>query len=123
MAPAPGMVGVEVGAVVGVAALDTIGTVAGGSVDEALTTGSADVVLTAGSADGALRTVRLEASMVAQAAFTEAVFMAEAVDSTVEAEVDSTVEAEVDSTAAVEVDFTVAAVEDFTAAVADTGNR
>jgi len=86
---------VGVGAAVGVAALDTIGTVAAGSVDEALTAGSAGVVLTAASADGALHTVRLEASMVA------------AVDSTVEVVADST----------------AAEVEDFTAVVADTGNR
>ena len=102
MAPAPGTVGVGVGAVVGVAALDTIGTVAAGSVDEALTAGSADVVLTAASADGALRTIRVEASMAAQAAF-----MAEAVDSTGEVVADSTAEVVADSTAV----------------VADTGNR
>src|SRR5712671_3187792 len=73
LAPAPGTVGVGVGAVVGVAALDATGTVATGSpVGEASTAGSPDVVLTAASVDGALRTVRLEASMVAAVAFTAA---------------------------------------------------
>ena len=105
------MVGVEVGAVVGVAALDTIGTVAAGSVGAALTAASADVVLTMGSADEALRTVRLEASMVEQAAFTaEGV-----VDFTVAVEVVSAAEAVADSTEVAEVVST--------AAVEDTGNR
>src|SRR5258708_4121940 len=87
LAPALGTVGVGGGAVAGGAAADAARSVAGGSVDEALTAGSADVVLTAASADGALRTVRLEASMVAAVDSTVEVAadsMAAAVDSTVE---------------------------------------
>jgi len=111
--PARGMAGVaagaEVGAGAGVAALDAIGTVTGGSVDEALTGGSVDEALTAASADGALRTVRTASGAESQTMdFTEAVASvgAATVGSTAVAADSTAVAVAADSTAVAAVGFT-----------------